>query len=92
MAGKRLIAIPERLYADSGLLFRLTSVTGGHWCCGQAADILVDVDDELLVLKYEFRRTVVVKQCIDWLPLNQDAEGVRACPALPKYIWFGCIL
>ena len=37
---------------------------------------LVDIDKELLVLKYEFRRTFAAKHCSDWLVLNQDTEGV----------------
>ena len=70
VAGKRLIAITERIHAVSGQRFAMRLVAGGYWCCGQAACILVDVDGALRVLKYEFRRTVAVKQCIDWLPLN----------------------
>ena len=86
VAGKRLIAIPKRIDIVCQQLFAMTLVIGGHWFCGQAAGTLVDVDEELLALKYEFCKTVAVKQCIDWFPVNQDMEGVRACPELPKYI------
>ena len=45
-----------------------------------------DIYEELWALKYGFRRTAGVKQSIARLLIDQDVEGVGACPATPEYI------